>query len=40
MMETIAHTISVELRAKLQSADFWGLLFDASEDTTKIVILL
>ena len=24
-----------ELRAKLQSAEFWGLLFDGSEDITK-----
>lgn len=35
IMETIADTISGELRAKLQSAEFWGLLFDGSEDITK-----
>ncbi|XP_062389624.1 uncharacterized protein LOC134078010 [Sardina pilchardus] len=34
-MQSIACTISVELRAKLQSAEFWGLLFDGSEDITK-----
>lgn len=35
IMQTIAHTISRELRAKLQSAEFWGLLFDGSDDITK-----
>ncbi|TNN75622.1 hypothetical protein EYF80_014172 [Liparis tanakae] len=34
-MQSIAHTISGELRAKLQSVEFWGLLFDGSEDITK-----
>ena len=34
-MQSIAHTISGELRAKLQSAEFWGLLFYRSEDITK-----
>ncbi|KAG9280288.1 hypothetical protein AMEX_G21 [Astyanax mexicanus] len=35
IMQSIAHTISRELRAKLQAAQFWGLLFDGSEDITK-----
>uniref|UniRef100_A0A8C4ASG7 Uncharacterized protein n=1 Tax=Denticeps clupeoides TaxID=299321 RepID=A0A8C4ASG7_9TELE len=35
IVQSIAHTISGELRAKLQSAEFWGLLFDGSEDITK-----
>ncbi|CAK6980187.1 hypothetical protein AMEX_G21 [Scomber scombrus] len=35
IMQSIAHTISGELRAKLQSAEFWGLLFDGSEDITQ-----
>ncbi len=30
------HTISRELRAKLELAEFWGLLFDGSEDITNI----
>ncbi|KAG7524838.1 hypothetical protein JOB18_017559 [Solea senegalensis] len=34
-MQSIAHSISRELRTKLQSADFRGLLFDGSEDITK-----
>lgn len=35
IMLSIAHAISGELRAKLQAAQFWGLLFDGSEDITK-----
>ncbi|KAF1391074.1 hypothetical protein PFLUV_G00064820 [Perca fluviatilis] len=35
IMQSIAHTISGELRAKLQTAEFWGLLFDGAEDITK-----
>ncbi|CAM4610200.1 unnamed protein product [Leuciscus chuanchicus] len=35
IMQSIARAISGELRAKLQSAEFWGLLFDGSEDITK-----
>ena len=35
IMQSIAHTISADLRAKLQSAEFWGLMFDGSEDITK-----
>lgn len=35
IMQSIAHAISGDLRAKLQSAEFWGLLFDGSEDITK-----
>lgn len=34
-MQSITHTISGELHAKLQSAEFWGLFFDGSEDITK-----
>ena len=34
-MQSIAHTISGELREKLQYAEFWWLLFDGSEDITK-----
>ncbi|GAA6105996.1 zinc finger protein 883-like [Tachysurus ichikawai] len=34
-MEIIAQTVSTELREKLKSAEFWGLLFDGSEDITK-----
>ncbi|KAM7396176.1 hypothetical protein PAMP_019237 [Pampus punctatissimus] len=33
--QSIARSISRELHAKLQSAEFWGLLFDGSEDITK-----
>ncbi|XP_077354948.1 zinc finger protein 862-like [Festucalex cinctus] len=35
IVQSIAQTISGELRAKLQSSEFWGLLFDGSEDITK-----
>lgn len=35
IMQSIARTLSGELRAKLQSVEFWGLLFDGSEDITK-----
>lgn len=35
IMQSIAQTVSGELRAKLQAAQFWGLLFDGSEDITK-----
>lgn len=35
IMETIAQTISSELREKLNAAEFWGVLFDGSEDITK-----
>lgn len=35
IMQSIACSISRELHAKLQSAEFWGLLFDGSEDITK-----
>ena len=34
-METIAQTIDLELCEKLKGADFWGVLFDGSEDITK-----
>lgn len=35
IMQSIAHTTSGELRAKVQSAEFWGMLFDGSEGITK-----
>lgn len=34
-MQSIAQTISGELRARLQSAEFLGLLSDGLEDITK-----
>ncbi|KAM3867758.1 piwi-like protein 1 [Diretmus argenteus] len=34
-MQTIAQTISSELFEKLKAAEFWGLLFDGSEDINK-----
>ncbi|KAG2455818.1 NLRP3 protein, partial [Polypterus senegalus] len=35
IMQTIARTISAESKAKLESAAFWGLIFDGSEDIIK-----
>ena len=35
IMETIATTISSQLYEKLKAAEFWGLLFDGSEDINK-----
>lgn len=35
IVQSIAHTIFGELRNKFQSAEFWGLFFDRSEDITK-----
>lgn len=35
IVQSIAKTISKELMDKLRSAEFWGLLFDGSEDITK-----
>lgn len=37
IMETIAHIISRELRAKLELAEFCGLLFDGFKDIAKTV---
>lgn len=34
-MQSIAHTICSELQTKFQFAEFWGLLFDRSEDIKK-----
>jgi len=33
-MQSIAQTISSELSEKLKAAEFWGVLFDGSEDIT------
>lgn len=35
IMQTIAQTIKGDLRLNMQSAEFWGLLFDGSEMITK-----
>ncbi|TNN51963.1 hypothetical protein EYF80_037870 [Liparis tanakae] len=40
IMQSIAHTISGELRAKLQSVEFWGLLFDIAKTEQEIVYIV
>lgn len=36
IMQTIAQTISSDLHERLTTADFWGLLFDGSEDINRM----